>query len=249
MMNNAVNGLYFIAGGTGGIGSEVARRLRARGAEVALAARNEARLEQRARELGARSVPMDATRPEVVTGAFDSVLGEGGRLIGVVNCIGTILLKPAHLTSDEEWRTTVDTNLTTSFLLLREAARRMMTTGGGAIVFCSTVAAARGLFNHEAIAAAKAGVEGLTRAAAATYARYGIRVNCVAPGLVQTPLSQFLTANEASRKASVALHPLGRLGEPGDIASAICWLLSPEQTWVTGQVLHVDGGLSTVQAR
>jgi NAD(P)-dependent dehydrogenase (short-subunit alcohol dehydrogenase family) len=248
-MNNPANGLYFIAGGTGGIGSEVARRLRVEGSEVVLAARNEARLRERAREIGARAVPMDATRPEAVTGAFDAALGEGRPLLGVVNCIGTILLKPAHLTSDEEWRTTLDTNLTSSFLLLREAARRMMTTGGGSIVFCSTVAAERGLFNHEAIAAAKAGIEGLSRAAAATYARYRIRVNCVAPGLVQTPLSQFLTANEVARKASVALHPLGRLGEPGDIASAICWLLSPEQSWVTGQVLHVDGGLSTVQAR
>jgi NAD(P)-dependent dehydrogenase (short-subunit alcohol dehydrogenase family) len=248
-MKDETNGLYFIAGGTGGIGSEVARRLRVEGSEVVLAARNEARLQERAREIGARAVPMDATRPEAVTGAFDAALGEGRPLLGVVNCIGTILLKPAHLTSDEEWRTTLDTNLTSSFLLLREAARRMMTSGGGSIVFCSTVAAQRGLFNHEAIAAAKAGVEGLTRAAAATYARYRIRVNCVAPGLVQTPLSQFLTANEVARKASVALHPLGRLGEPGDIASAICWLLSPEQSWVTGQVLHVDGGLSTVQAR
>jgi NAD(P)-dependent dehydrogenase (short-subunit alcohol dehydrogenase family) len=248
-MRDETNGLYFIAGGTGGIGSEVARRLRAQGSEVALAARNEARLEECARQLGARYAPMDATQPAAVPRAFDAALANGDRLIGVVNCIGTILLKPAHLTSDEEWRTTLDTNLTSSFLLLREAARRMMTSGGGSIVFCSTVAAERGLFNHEAIAAAKAGVEGLTRAAAATYARYRIRVNCVASGLVQTPLSQFLTANEVARKASVAMHPLGRLGEPGDIASAICWLLSSEQSWVTGQVLHVDGGLSTVQAR
>lgn len=248
-MKDETSGLYFIAGGTGGIGSEVARRLRHQGAEVALAARNEERLDERARELGARAVPMDATRPEAVTGAFDAALREGCRLLGVVNCIGTILLKPAHLTSDEEWRTTLDTNLTSSFLLLRESARRMMTSGGGSIVFCSTVAARRGLFNHEAIAAAKAGVEGLMRSAAATYARYKIRVNCVAPGLVQTPLSQFLTANEVARKASVSMHPLGRLGEPGDVASAIGWLLSPEQSWVTGQVLHVDGGMSTVQAR
>jgi NAD(P)-dependent dehydrogenase (short-subunit alcohol dehydrogenase family) len=223
--------------------------LRAQGAQVLLGARNEARLEERARELGARAVPMNATHPEAVTSAFGAALTEGVHLLGVVNCIGTILLKPAHLISDEEWRTTLDTNLTSSFLLLREAARRMMASGGGSVVFCSTVAAERGLFNHEAIAAAKAGVEGLTRAAAATYARYKIRVNCVAPGLVRTPLSQFLTANEAARKASVALHPLGRLGEPGDVASAICWLLSPEQSWVTGQVLHVDGGLSTVQGR
>jgi NAD(P)-dependent dehydrogenase (short-subunit alcohol dehydrogenase family) len=248
-MSDAAKGQYFIAGGTGGIGSEVARRLRAQGAEVVLAARNPSRLEERARDLGATALVMDATQPASVTGAFDAALTGGMRLLGVVNCIGTILLKPAHLTSDEEWRSTLDTNLTSSFLLLREAARRMMNSGGGSIVFCSTVAAERGLFNHEAIAAAKAGVEGLTRAAAATYARYKIRVNCVAPGLVQTPLSQFLTANEAARKASVVLHPLGRLGEPGDVASAICWLLSPEQSWVTGQVLHVDGGLSAAQAR
>lgn len=248
-MNDAADGAYFIAGGTGGIGSEVARRLRALDADVVLAARSQTRLEELASELGARAVSMDATRPEAVTRALNDALGEGDRLLGVVNCIGTILLKPAHLTSDEEWRSALDTNLTSSFLLLREAAKRMLASGGGSIVFCSTVAAQRGLFNHEAIAAAKAGVEGLTRAAAATYARYQIRVNCVAPGLVQTPLSQFLTANEVARKASVALHPLGRLGEPGDIASAICWLLSPEQSWVTGQVLQVDGGLSTVQAR
>ena len=165
-MRDETNGLYFIAGGTGGIGSEVARRLRVQGSEVALAARNEARLEECARELGARAAPMDATQPEAVARAFDAALANGDRLMGVVNCIGTILLKPAHLTSDEEWRTTLDTNLTSSFLLLREAARRMMTSGGGSIVFCSTVAAERGLFNHEAIAAAKAGVEGLTRAAA-----------------------------------------------------------------------------------
>lgn len=221
----------------------------AQGLEVVLAARNADRREELARELGARAVPMDATQPETVSRAFDAVLGEHDRLAGAVNCIGSILLKSAHLTSDEEWQATLETNLSSSFRILREAARRMMTTGGGSVVFCSTVAAQRGLFNHEAIAAAKAGVEGLTRAAAATYARYSIRVNCVAPGLVQTPLSRFLTANETARKASLALHPLGRLGQPSDVAAAICWLLSSEAEWVTGQVLHVDGGLSTVQSR
>jgi len=248
-MSQSASSLYLIAGGTGGIGTEVVRRLRVAGAEVAVAARTQARLDECAREQGVRAIPMDATDSQAVARGFDTALGDGARLAGVVNCVGSILLKPAHLTSDEEWHATLHTNLTSSFLLLREAARRMMQTGGGSIVFCSTVAAQRGLFNHEAIAAAKAGVEGLARAAAATYARYKIRVNCVAPGLVQTPLSQFLTTNEAVRKVSLAMHPLGRLGEPGDIASAICWLLAPEQGWVTGQVLHVDGGLSTVQAR
>ena len=105
------------------------------------------------------------------------------------------------------------------------------------------------MINHEAIAAAKAGVVGLAQSAAATYARYNIRVNCVAPGLTRTPLTATLTTNEASLKASTALHPLGRIGEPHEIASAIAWLLDPEQSWVTGQVIAVDGGLSSVQPR
>ena len=104
------------------------------------------------------------------------------------------------------------------------------------------------MINHEAIAAAKAGIIGLAQSAAATYARYNIRVNCVAPGLTRTPLTESLTRNEASLKSSVALHPLGRIGQPEEIASAICWFLAPEQSWVTGQVLAVDGGLSSVQS-
>jgi len=89
----------------------------------------------------------------------------------------------------------------------------------------------------------------LALAAAATYARYNIRVNCVAPGLTRTPLAAPITKNEASLKASAAMHPLGRIGEPNEVASAIAWLLDPEQKWVTGQVIGVDGGLSSIQAR
>jgi NAD(P)-dependent dehydrogenase (short-subunit alcohol dehydrogenase family) len=247
-MSSNPSEIYLVVGGSGGIGFEVAKRLRSLGVEVVLAAREKERLDDCAQEIGARAATMDATESASVTQALEQTLSEGDRLVGVAHCVGTILLKPAHLTSDEDWRTTLETNLTSSFLILRETARRMM-QGGGAMVFCSTVAAQRGLFNHEAIAAAKAGVEGLARAAASTYARYKIRVNCVAPGLVETPLSQSITNNEAARKVSLALHPLGRLGEPGDVASAICWLLSPEQSWVTGQVLGVDGGMSTVQPR
>ena len=107
-----------------------------------------------------------------------------------------------------------------------------------------------GLTNHEAIAAAKAGVIGLTRAAAATYAYRDIRVNCVAPGLVETPLSERITSREAARKQSESLHALGRLGRPADVAEALHWLLDGERSgWVTGQAIGVDGGLGTVRAR
>jgi NAD(P)-dependent dehydrogenase (short-subunit alcohol dehydrogenase family) len=170
-------------------------------------------------------------------------------LDGVVNCAGSLLLKPAHLTTAEEWAQTLNANLTTAFHVLRAATSRMMRTGGGSIVLMASAVALRGMINHEAIAAAKAGVVGLAQSAAATYARYNIRVNCVAPGLIRTPLTASLTTNESTLKASVALHPLGRIGEPEEVASAIAWFLAPENSWVTGQVLAVDGGLSRLQPR
>jgi len=106
-----------------------------------------------------------------------------------------------------------------------------------------------GIANHEAVAAAKAGVLGLVLSSAASYAGRGIRVNAVAPGLVRTPLTAALTADERSVKGLAALHPLGRIGEPDEVASAIEWLLDPAQSWITGQVFGIDGGLATVRSR
>ena len=111
-------------------------------------------------------------------------------------------------------------------------------------------AAARlGLANHEAIAAAKAGIIGLTLSAAATYAARGLRVNAVAPGLVRTPMTTRITSSEPALKSSMAMHALGRIGEPEEVASAIAWLLDAEQSWVSGLVLGVDGGLATLRTR
>jgi NAD(P)-dependent dehydrogenase (short-subunit alcohol dehydrogenase family) len=175
------------------------------------------------------------------------VVEDVGHLDGLVNCVGSLLLKPAHLTSDEEWATALALNLTSSFGTIRAAARSMRS--GGSVVLMSSAAGRLGLANHEAIAAAKAGVIGLTLSAAATYAPKGIRVNALAPGLVRTPLTARITGSEASLEASTALHPLGRLGEPDEVAAAIAWLLDPGQSWITGQVLGVDGGLASVRSR
>jgi NAD(P)-dependent dehydrogenase (short-subunit alcohol dehydrogenase family) len=242
--------VMIIVGGAGGIGSAVARKLAARGCKLIIAGRNAARLESVAAETGAQAFPLDARDSTAVDALMQSVQTRHERVDGVVNCTGSILLKPAHLISDQDFADTIATNLTTAFNLVRAATRLMMKqAGGGSIVLCSSVAARRGLVNHEAIAAAKAGVEGLALAAAASYARFGVRVNCVAPGLTRTDLTRSLTQNETVAKMSAALHPLGRIGEPAEVASAICWLLDAEQSWVTGQVIGIDGGLGSVQAR
>ena len=162
--------------------------------------------------------------------------------------MGSLLLKPAHLTSDAEWDATLAVNLTSAFAVVRASARAMKESGGS-IVLVSSAAARAGLANHEAVAAAKAGIIGLVLSAAATYASRGIRVNGVAPGLVRTPLTAALTSNEATLRASTAMHALGRIGEPADVASAIAWLLDPRQGWITGQILGVDGGLADLRSK
>jgi len=249
-MTNENSPVMIIVGGAGGIGSAVARKLAARGCQLILTGRNAERLAAVAAATGAETFPLDARDSAAVDALMQSVFARHGRIDGLVNCAGSILLKPAHAITDQEFAGTLATNLTTAFNLLRAAVRVMMQqTGGGSIVLCSSVAARRGFVNHEAIAAAKAGVEGLALAAAASYARFGVRVNCVAPGLTRTELTRSLTQNEAIAKMSAALHPLGRIGEPEDVASAIGWLLDAEQKWVTGQVVGVDGGLGAVQAR
>lgn len=189
---------------------------------------------------------VEATDPDKIDACADAAAAALGGLDGITNCVGSILLKPAHLTSTADWQATIATNLTSAFGCVR-AAGRLLKAEGGSVVLVSSAAARVGLANHEAIAAAKAGIMGLVLSAAATYARQKIRFNAVAPGLVRTPLAAGLVSSELAEKASIGMHPLGRLGEPGDVARAIVWLLDPAQSWVTAQVIGVDGGLADVK--
>ena len=165
---------------------------------------------------------------------------------GLVNCIGSILIKPLHGTSIEEFNDVITTNLFSSYYLMASFARRMK---NGSAIFFSSVAGSKGLSNHEAISAAKAGIEGFARSAAATYAKDNLRVNVIAPSIMDSNMSQKILSTETAREVSKNMHPISKIGDTDDILPVIKWLLSPDAKWVTGQTIHVDGGLSTVKPR
>lgn len=230
------------------MGEALARRLHKDGWKVAGIARNGEKLEKLAGELdGLWTKSIDATDAEALKDAVEEAAGEMGGLGAYAHLVGSIFLKPAHLTSVEEWSETIRLNLDSAFYGVR-AATGLMQKGsdGGSIVLVSTGAARKGLSNHESIAAAKAGIEGLARSAAATYAMKQIRVNVVAPGMTETPMAEPIIGNEKGRLFSERMHPLGRLGQPDEVAAMIAFLLREDAQFITGQTIGVDGGLATL---
>lgn len=231
-------------GATGAVGSTLAAHLAARGASLVLLARDEARLRAVAEPLGARHAVLPAVTANAVAETLRQVCG-GTPVTGIAHCIGSLLLKPAHRTTEAEWQDVIDVNLSSAFGVTMAAPDLL--TAGGTVVFCSSVAATLGLANHEAIAAAKAGLIGLARAAAATNARRGIRFHCVAPALVESLMTNTLLARPGMREAAGKQNPSGRIGTAEDVARAITFLLDPANSWLNGQVLGTDGGYGVLR--
>lgn len=246
MLQNNRQRAYLILGASGGIGSAAARKLVSDGHRVLLAGRRTEILSELSAELGQPVHVLKSSDFAGIEAAMQAAAEVFEHVHGVANCIGSLLLKPAHLTTEIELRETIETHLLTAFGLVRAAAKTMR-PDGGSVVLCSSAAAQIGLSNHEAIAAAKGAIEGLTRSAAMTYAKIGLRVNAVAPGLTRTPLTARITGNEKALESTLSLHPRGRIGEAEDVADAIAWLLGAHSDWVTGQILGVDGGLATLK--
>jgi NAD(P)-dependent dehydrogenase (short-subunit alcohol dehydrogenase family) len=226
---------FLIIAASSGIGQATVRQLGTAGHDVVTTARDATKITP--------DITLDASDFDAVDRAFQAA----GDIQGVVNFSGSLLLKPAHLTTREQYDGVISASLTTAFATVRAAGKHMKQ--GGSVVLVSSAAAMEGLASHEAIAAAKAGVIGLTLAAAASYAGQKLRVNAVAPGLTETPLTAAVTGNDLSRKVSEAMHALGRIGTPEDVARAVCFLLDPANDWITGQTLAVDGGLSRVRPK
>ena len=230
-------------GGNSSIAQSCLPALRQQGKHVTLVGRNATELEALANQSGYPYRVVDCTDISAVTECVEAI-NSVNQVESVVNFVGSFMLKPAHLVTTQDWEKTISTNLTSAFAAVHAGSKVMMKTGGNIILLTSAVADI-GLSNHEAISAAKAGVIGLAKAAAATYAASNIRVNCVAPGMVESKLSQRILANPQGKEISIRAHPLGRVGQPDDVAPAINMLLNA--TWITGEVIKVDGGLSTAK--
>ncbi len=235
-----------VVGATGGIGQSVCELISAAQGEAFLIGRNLEPLRVLADKYDWGCAVADGSNWEQLESAVATAESVLGGINAAINLAGSVLFKPMHLTTRDEWNATLDANLSTAAGLIKSCAPRMF-LDGGSIVLTSSAAASIGLSNHEAIAASKGAIEGLVRSAAATYAPKRIRVNAVAPGLVRTSLTEGIWNHPRAAQASLSMHPIGRLGEADDIARAIVWFAMPNQSWVTGQILGVDGGLSRLK--
>lgn len=243
-------GHVLVFGGSGGIGRATARALRVRGLIPFLIARDEERLREAASDTGAGWHAADVADPEAIAAAVQAgVAAGGGALAGLVYAVGTIDLKPLPRLKPADFDRDFMLNARGAALAVQAAlpALRAAADAPGVVLF-SSVAVGQGFSAHASIAMAKGAVEGLTRALAAELAPQ-VRVNCLAPSLTRTPLAAALTGNPAMAQAIAALHPLPRLGEPEDIGPLAAFLVSGEAGWITGQVIGVDGGRSTLRTK
>lgn len=226
---------YIVAGGSAGIGRAIAEKLIDQGHAVTVFSRE---------ERGVISAGATWHAWNAATQAFEHPLPE--IIDGVVYAPGTIQLKPFHRIMDDEFHQEWSVNFLGAVRLLRACQAGLKKSAAPSVVMFSTVAVQVGMPFHAGISAAKGAVEGLTRTLAAEWAPH-IRVNAIAPSLTQTPLAEKLTSTPEKVEAGNKRHPLGRIGQPSDLANLATFLLSGESSWITGQVMHVDGGMSSLK--
>lgn len=246
--DTATGGTVLIYGGAGGIGEATARRLKERGYALHLSGRDEAKLAAAAEALGATYTAADVTDPASFAPVTEAAAARGD-LRGLVYAVGTINLKPiARLTADDmlaDFRV----NALGAALAVQAAARALKDSEGtSSVVLFSTVAVSQGFASHASIGMAKGAVEGLALSLAAELAPH-VRVNVIAPSLTRTPLARALTSSDKMAQGIAEMHALPRLGEPEDVAPLAALLISDDTSWVTGQVIGVDGGRARLRTK
>jgi 3-oxoacyl-[acyl-carrier protein] reductase len=235
-----------VTGASGGIGAAIARVLHAQGAIVVLSGTRRDALDALAGELGERAHvrPADLRDPEAADALVEAAEQAAGPLHVLVNNAGMTRDMLALRMRDEDWQAVLDVDLTAPFRLARAVLRGMVRRRAGRIIGIASIVGATGNAGQANYAAAKAGLVGMTKALAQEVASRGITVNIVAPGFIATPMTAAL--NEAQRTKLSGAIPLGRLGQPDDVAAAVAYLASDEAGWVTGATLHVNGGMAMI---
>lgn len=228
---------YLIVGGTSGIGLEVVRQLSGKGANIFVISRTDNNLHEfpgLKHIMG--DITSDAFNPEGLPESLD----------GLIYCPGSINLKPFRSLKIPQFQEDLNVNLLGAVRVLHATQKMLKKGTNSGVVLFSTVAVQQGMPFHTSIAAAKGAVEGLTRALAAEWAP-NIRINCIAPSLINTPLAKKLLSTPEKIEASANRHPLKKIGQPEEIASLALFLLSENSSWISGQVIAIDGGLSTLR--
>ena len=235
-----------ITGGANGIGAATAARFAAEGADVVVADFDLAAAEKTAGEIGGRAVRCDVTSRTQVEAAVGFAAEPQGRLDILVTCAGILRDNLIHKLTDDDWESVIDTHLRGTFLAVQAAQARMVEQGSGSMVLISSTSALgnRGQSNY---AAAKAGIQGLAKTLAIELGRFGITVNCVAPGFITTAMTEQTAARlglsfEAFQELVADRVPLQRVGRPDDVAGVIAFLCSGDAAYVSGQVIYVRGG-------
>jgi NAD(P)-dependent dehydrogenase (short-subunit alcohol dehydrogenase family) len=229
---------YIVFGATGSIGSSLAEQLVSSGNNVHLVARNEDELKNISDKLGCTSTVADVLED----GFIDKVKNDAPETKGVAYCVGSIDLKPLRMVTEQDFIKCMKLNLYSAVEAIKGYQESLKKNKGSVVLF-STVAAQRGFTNHSIIASTKAAVEGLTVSLAAEFAP-NIRVNCIAPSLTYSKIAEPMLKNKALADGIAKAHPLKRLGEGKDSASLAKFLISEDSSWVTGQIIAVDGGRS-----
>ena len=233
-----MSGKYIIFGATGSIGSSLAKKLANDKAEIHLVARNEDEVKPIAEKLGCTYTVADVLQD----GFIEKVKSDVPEAKGIAYCIGSIDLKPVRMTKEEDFNKCMKLNLYSAVEAIK-GFQDSLRKNKGSIVLFSTAAVHRGFTNHSIIASAKAAVEGLAISLAAEFAP-NIRVNCIAPSLTKSKIAQPMLKNSAIADGIAKAHPLKRIGEGQDSASLAKFLISEDSSWITGQVIAVDGGRS-----
>jgi len=235
-----------VTGASGGIGGAIARGLHAQGATVVLTGTRAAALEELAKSLGDRThvIVSNLSDPAEADKLMAAAEAAAGKIDILVNNAGITRDMLAMRMKDEDWQAVIDVNLTAAFRLSRAAIRNMIKRRSGRIISITSIVGTTGNPGQANYAAAKAGLVGMSKSLAAEVASRGITVNCVAPGLIETAMTDKL--NDQQKERIKGAIPAGRIGQPAEVAGAVVFLASDEAAYLTGQTLHVNGGMAMI---